>query len=45
MPRAHETRAAFFGSKDGVALKISQDGKVSIFSNCKNKASMFASVW
>ena len=39
------TRAALFGSQDGVALKISQDGDVSIFRNGNNEASMFAPVW
>ena len=39
------TRAALFASKDGVALKISQDGEMSIFSNSKNKATIFSPVW
>ncbi len=39
------TRAALFGSKDGVALKISQDGELSIFSDGMNQASMFAAIW
>jgi hypothetical protein len=39
------TRAALFASKDGVALKISQDGEMSIFSNSKNKATIFSAVW
>ncbi|MGD0129648.1 MAG: hypothetical protein ABSF46_30360 [Terriglobia bacterium] len=39
------TRAALFASKDGVALKISQDGEMSIFSNGKNRASIFSPVW
>jgi hypothetical protein len=39
------TRAALLGSKDGVALKISQDGEMSIFSDGKNEATMFAPVW
>jgi len=39
------TRAALFGSKDGVALKISQDGEMSVFNNGKHEASMFAPVW
>ena len=39
------TRAAVFASKDGVALKISQDGEISIFSNGKNKATIFSPVW
>jgi DNA integrity scanning protein DisA with diadenylate cyclase activity len=39
------TRAALFASKDGVALKISQDGEMSIFSNGKNKGTIFSPVW
>jgi DisA bacterial checkpoint controller nucleotide-binding len=39
------TRAALFASKDGVALKISQDGEMSIFSNSKNQATIFSPVW
>lgn len=39
------TRAALFASKDGVALKISQDGEMSIFSNSKSKATIFSPVW
>jgi hypothetical protein len=39
------TRAALFGSKEGVALKISQDGEMSVFNNGKHEASMFAPVW
>jgi hypothetical protein len=39
------TRAAVFGSKDGVALKISQDGEISIYSSGKNEANMFAPIW
>jgi hypothetical protein len=39
------TRAALFASKDGVALKISQDGEMSIFSNSRNKATIFPPVW
>ena len=40
------TRAAVFGSKDGVALKISQDGEMShLHSNGKNRASIFSPVW
>jgi len=39
------TRAALFASKDGVALKISQDGEMSIFSNSKTKATIFSPVW
>jgi DNA integrity scanning protein DisA with diadenylate cyclase activity len=38
------TRAALFASKDGVALKISQDGEMSVFSNGNNEASMFSPV-
>ena len=38
-------RAALFGSKEGVALKISQDGEMSVFNNGKHEASMFAPVW
>jgi DNA integrity scanning protein DisA with diadenylate cyclase activity len=39
------TRAALFASKDGLALKISQDGEMSIFSNGNNKATIFSPVW
>lgn len=39
------TRAALFASKGGVALKISQDGEMSIFSNGKNKGTIFSPVW
>jgi DNA integrity scanning protein DisA with diadenylate cyclase activity len=39
------TRAALFASKGGVALKVSQDGEMSIFSNGKSKATVFSSVW
>jgi hypothetical protein len=39
------TRAAVFASKDGVALKISQDGEMSIFSNGMSQASIFSPVW
>jgi len=39
------TRAAMFASKDGVALKISQDGEMSIYSHGESQASMFAPVW
>jgi DisA bacterial checkpoint controller nucleotide-binding len=39
------TRAALFASKDGVALKISQDGEMSLFSNGKNQGTMFSPVW
>lgn len=36
------TRAALFASKGGVALKISQDGEMSIFSNGKRKVTVFS---
>jgi len=39
------TRAALFASKDGVALKISQDGEVSLYSNGESQASSFSPVW
>jgi hypothetical protein len=39
------TRAALFASRNGVALKISQDGEMSIFSDGKSKATVFSSVW
>jgi DNA integrity scanning protein DisA with diadenylate cyclase activity len=39
------TRAALFASKDGVALKISQDGEMSLFSSGKNQGTMFSPVW
>jgi DNA integrity scanning protein DisA with diadenylate cyclase activity len=39
------TRAALFASKNGVAIKISQDGEMSIFSNGRSKATVFSSVW
>lgn len=39
------TRAALFASKGGVALKISQDGEMSIFSDSKSKATLFSPVW
>ena len=39
------TRAAMFASKDGVALKLSQDGEMSIFSNSENQATIFSPVW
>jgi hypothetical protein len=39
------TRAAMFASKNGVALKISQDGEMSVFSNGKNQATIFSPVW
>lgn len=38
------TRAALFASKDGVALKISQDGEMSSYSDGESQASMFAPV-
>ena len=39
------TRAAMFASKDGVALKLSQDGEMSMFSNGENQATIFSPVW
>jgi DNA integrity scanning protein DisA with diadenylate cyclase activity len=39
------TRAAMFASKDGVALKLSQDGEMSVFSNSENQATIFSPVW
>jgi hypothetical protein len=39
------TRAAMFASKDGVALKLSQDGEMSIFSSSENQATIFSPVW
>jgi len=39
------TRAAMFASKDGVALKLSQDGEMSLFSNSENQATIFSPVW
>jgi DNA integrity scanning protein DisA with diadenylate cyclase activity len=39
------TRAAMFASKDGVALKLSQDGEMSIFGNSENQATIFSPVW
>lgn len=39
------TRAALFASKDGVALKISQDGEMSIYTNGESQASIFSPVW
>lgn len=39
------TRAAMFASKDGVALKLSQDGEMSIFSNSESQATIFSPVW
>ena len=38
------TRAAIFASKDGVALKISQDGEMSIFTNGKCQTSVFTPI-
>ena len=37
------TRAALLASKDCVAMKISQDGEVSIYSNGESQASIFNS--
>jgi len=39
------TRAALFASKDSVALKLSQDGEMSIFSNSENQATIFSPAW
>ncbi|MGA8594820.1 MAG: hypothetical protein WB676_08760 [Bryobacteraceae bacterium] len=39
------TRAALFASGDGVALKISQDGEMSLFSDGKSLANIFSPVW
>ena len=39
------TRAALFASKHGVALKISQDGEMSMYSNGECQASIFSPVW
>jgi hypothetical protein len=39
------TRAAMFASTDGVALKISQDGEMSVFRDGKNQATIFSPVW
>lgn len=39
------TRAAIFASKNGVALKISQDGEMAIFTNGKNQRTIFSPVW
>jgi DNA integrity scanning protein DisA with diadenylate cyclase activity len=39
------TRAAMFASKDGVALKLSQDGEMSVFSNGEHQATIFSPVW
>jgi DNA integrity scanning protein DisA with diadenylate cyclase activity len=38
-------RAAMFASKDGVALKLSQDGEMAIFSNSENRATIFSPAW
>jgi DNA integrity scanning protein DisA with diadenylate cyclase activity len=39
------TRAVMFAPKDGVALKLSQDGEMSIFSDSDNQATIFSPVW
>jgi DisA bacterial checkpoint controller nucleotide-binding len=39
------TRAAMFASKDGVALKLSQDGEMSVFSHSEPQATIFSPVW
>lgn len=39
------TRAALFASGNGVSLKISQDGEMSLFSDGKSLASIFSPVW
>jgi hypothetical protein len=39
------TRAALFASKDGVVLKISQDGEMSIYRNGESQANVFSPVW
>jgi hypothetical protein len=39
------TRAALFASKDGVALKISQDGEISLFANGQSQLTAFSPVW
>jgi DNA integrity scanning protein DisA with diadenylate cyclase activity len=39
------TRAALFASKDGVTLKLSQDGEMSLFSDSENQATIFSPVW
>jgi DNA integrity scanning protein DisA with diadenylate cyclase activity len=39
------THAAMFASKDGVALKLSQDGEMSVFSNSEHQATIFSPVW
>ena len=39
------TRAAIFASKNGVALKISQDGEMAIFTNGKNQRTFFSPTW
>jgi hypothetical protein len=38
------TRAAIFASTDGVALKVSQDGEMSIYTNGKNRAIIFSPI-
>jgi DNA integrity scanning protein DisA with diadenylate cyclase activity len=38
------TRAALFASKDGVALKISQDGEISLFANGQSQLTVFSPV-
>ena len=39
------TRAAMFASKDGIALKLSQDGEMAIFSHSENRATIFSPAW
>jgi len=39
------TRAALFASKDGVALKISQDGEMSVHSKGESDGNFFSPVW
>lgn len=39
------TRAALFASKTGAALKISQDGEISLFSKGKSRCSFFSPIW
>jgi DNA integrity scanning protein DisA with diadenylate cyclase activity len=39
------TRAALFASKDGVVLKISQDGEMSVYSNGESQGNFFSPVW
>jgi hypothetical protein len=38
------TRAALFASKNGVALKISQDGEISLFANGQSQLTVFPPV-